>query len=199
MPKRPAKKPTRKATRRAAKAGPALTPKQARFVDEYLVDLNGKQAAIRAGYASGSAEVTASKLLRNAKVKALVQVELEERQERTMITQDRVLEELQRLAFSNVSDYVLTDEGQVKLAEGADEEAMRAVSSIKRRTKKYTYADGSESVTHDVELKLWNKPEPLKLAGRHTGLFPNEVKVDMGEGTLADILKMAHEFSRAGQ
>ena len=46
-----------------------LTPKQARFVEEYLIDLNGKQAAIRAGYSPGTAEVQASRLLRNAKVR----------------------------------------------------------------------------------------------------------------------------------
>ena len=44
-----------------------LNPKQQRFVDEYLIDLNGKQAAIRAGYSEKTAEVQASRLLSNAK------------------------------------------------------------------------------------------------------------------------------------
>ena len=51
--------------------GAMLTPKQARFVEEYLIDLNGKQAAVRAGYAAKAAEVQASRLLRNAKVRVL--------------------------------------------------------------------------------------------------------------------------------
>lgn len=59
MPKRPPKKPARRTARSKDKAGPALGSKQARFVEEYLVDLNGKQAAIRAGYSPRSAEVTA--------------------------------------------------------------------------------------------------------------------------------------------
>ena len=49
-----------------------------------------------------------------------------------------------------------------------------------------------------VEISFWDKLTPLKLAGRHTGLFPNEVKADVGEGTLADILMMAHELNRSG-
>jgi hypothetical protein len=62
-------------TQPAKKAAPAkagLTPKQQRFVAEYQKDSNGKQAAIRAGYAAGSAEVQASRLLRNAQVRAAV-------------------------------------------------------------------------------------------------------------------------------
>ena len=45
-----------------------LTPKQMRFVDEWLIDFNGKQAAIRAGYSAKTAEATAARLLRNVKV-----------------------------------------------------------------------------------------------------------------------------------
>lgn len=69
----------------------ALTPKQQRFVDEYLVDLNGKQAAIRAGYAERSAEVTASRLLSNANVASAINKALAARSQRTEITADYVL------------------------------------------------------------------------------------------------------------
>lgn len=196
MPKRPAKKPPRKTARRTGNAGPALKPQQDKFVREYLVDLNATQAAIRAGYSPKTAESQASRLLRNVKVAAAVEEALEERQKRTEITQDRVLKELSRIAFSNITDYVLTDEGQVQLAEAAHPEAMRAVSSIKRKTR--TFGTGEQTQTvHEVELKLWDKPNPLKLAGRHVGLFPNEVKVDMGEQTLAGILSAAHDLRNA--
>jgi phage terminase small subunit len=50
-----------------------LTPKQARFVEEYLVDLNAKQAAIRAGYSPKTAEVQGCRLLRNVQVAAAIQ------------------------------------------------------------------------------------------------------------------------------
>jgi phage terminase small subunit len=69
-----------------------LPPNQSRFVEEYLVDLNAKQAAIRAGYSPKTAEVQGARLLRNAKVVAAIAAAKEARSARTEITQDYVLE-----------------------------------------------------------------------------------------------------------
>ena len=68
-----------------------MTPKQQRFVSEYLVDLNATQAAIRAGYAKSGASVEGVRLLSNAKVAAAVATAQAERSERTEVTQDYVL------------------------------------------------------------------------------------------------------------
>lgn len=68
-----------------------MTPKQERFVTEYLVDLNATQAAIRAGYAEKSAAAEGSRLLANATVSAAVQKAMARRSERTEATQDYVL------------------------------------------------------------------------------------------------------------
>lgn len=70
---------------------PDLNPKQARFVEEYLLDLNGKQAAIRAGYSEKTADAQASRLLTHVKVATAVAAGLKARSERTEITQDYVL------------------------------------------------------------------------------------------------------------
>ena len=173
------------------KAKKGLTPAQATFVDEYLVDLNATQAAIRAGYAEKTAYSQGQRLLKNVEVKAQVAKGMENRSQRTGITQDRVLEELQGLAFSNVDDYVVSPEGRLVPAEGRPKEVMRAVSSIKYRTRT-TGAGKSLEVVREVEFRVWDKPNTLKLAGRHTGLFPNEVKVGLNEDTLAGILTAAH-------
>ncbi|MGY2438571.1 terminase small subunit [Pseudomonas sp. SDO52101_S400] len=69
----------------------ALTPKQQRFVDEYLIDLNATQAAIRAGYSKKTADQQASRLLTNVKVRAELSRSMSAREERTAITQDYVL------------------------------------------------------------------------------------------------------------
>lgn len=71
-------------------AGPA-SDRQEKFIREYLLDLNGKQAAIRAGYSPRSAEVQASRLLSNGKVAAAVAEEQQKRAERTRIDADWVL------------------------------------------------------------------------------------------------------------
>lgn len=79
----------------------ALTPKQQRFVDEYLVDLNATQAAIRSGYSRRSAAEQGHDLLRKPQVAAAVQAGQAARAERTGITADRVLTELARIAFAD--------------------------------------------------------------------------------------------------
>ena len=68
-----------------------LTPKQSRFVDEYMIDLNATQASIRAGYSRNGADVQGVRLLGNASVKAALQERMAARSQRTEITQDYVL------------------------------------------------------------------------------------------------------------
>jgi phage terminase small subunit len=142
------------------------TIKRQRFVEEYLVDFNATQAAIRAGYSPKTAYAQGCRLLKKADVRAAVAKGTQAKGERSGITQRRVLKELELLAFSDVSHYVVDDDGEIRLAEGAPEGAMRALQSVKRKVTARGAGDKLE-VTREVELKLWNKPEPLKLAGRH--------------------------------
>lgn len=81
-----------------------LTNKQARFVEEYLVDLNATQAAIRAGYSKKGATVRGSELLANRKVKRAVAVKRREQAKRTEITADMILEGLLHEARNAESD-----------------------------------------------------------------------------------------------
>lgn len=147
-----------------------LNNRQRRFVEEYLVDLNATQAAIRAGYSEKTADVQGPRLLGNVRIAAAIADAQRARSTRTGITQDRVLRELELLSFSDVTHYVVDGKGDVALTAGAPEGAMRALSSIKRRITSYGQGDDYR-VTTEVEVKLWEKPAPLKLAGQHTGLF----------------------------
>ena len=65
-----------------------LTEKQQRFVDEYLIDLNATQAAIRAGYSAKTADVQGSRMLANCKVQQAISIAMAERSKRTGINQD---------------------------------------------------------------------------------------------------------------
>lgn len=71
-----------------------LTPKQRRFVEEYLIDLNATQAAIRAGYSAKTAEVQGCRLLRNAQVRALVEAGQVKARERCEVTRDTIAKQL---------------------------------------------------------------------------------------------------------
>src|SRR3954469_25417892 len=81
----------------------ALTPKQERFVREYLTDLNATRAAKAAGYGPRGAHVTGSRLLKDPKVRAALEAAEGARSERTQITADNVLRQLWNVATSDVA------------------------------------------------------------------------------------------------
>ncbi len=142
--------------------------RRAMFVAAYLVSLDATKAAIAAGCkAGGSAKSMGSRWLQRPDVLAAIAAAQAKRVARTEITQDRVLRELALLAFSDLDHYLIDDNGRVELAEGAPEGAMRALSSIKFKVT----TDDEGRTERTTEIKLWDKPGPLKLAGRHTGLF----------------------------
>lgn len=80
-----------------------LTDKQQRFVDEYLIDLNATQAAIRAGYSAKTADQQGSRMLANVKVQQAIAERMAERSKRTGVNQDRVVLELAKVAFLKIS------------------------------------------------------------------------------------------------
>lgn len=82
-----------------------LTAKQQRFCDEYLIDLNATQAAIRAGYSKKTANEQGARLLVNVSIQKKIFELQKEREKRTEITQDSVLHELALIAFAKASDY----------------------------------------------------------------------------------------------
>lgn len=150
-----------------------MTPKQERFVAEYLVDLNATQAAVRAGYSAKRASEIGWQLLQKTTVAQAIAEAQATRAEQVGITQTRVLAELELLAFSNLEHYTVNDVGDVTLADGAPVGAMRALQSIKRKI--ITRGKGfDKEVTREVEIRLWDKPGPLKLAGQHVGLFADK-------------------------
>jgi len=154
-----------------------LTPRRLAFVREYLKDLNGTQAAIRAGYSKNTAGSIASFLLKDVNVAARIERGIEQRNKRTQYTQDEVLMEMSLLANSSIDHYIVDDDGNLKLAPGAPEGAMGAVKTMK---KKVRWTGGKQDEMPEkiveIELTLWDKPTPLKLMGRHVGIFADRVE-----------------------
>ena len=146
-----------------------LNEKQKRFVSEYIIDLNAKQAAIRAGYSPKGAEPQASRLLSNAKIQVEIAEAMEDRGKRTGITQDRVLAELSAIAFAKATDYVeVDDDGSVKIKPTAalTDEQKKAIASIK---------EGANG----IEIKLTDKTKALEMLSRHLGLFNDKLNVNV--------------------
>jgi len=143
-----------------------FTPKPARFVEEYLIDLNGRQAAIRAGYSSKTAEVQASRLLRNAKVQKALEEAMQARSKRTEITADRVVSELARIAFANMRDY-WPKKGETVDLHKLDQDRTAAVEEIVIDES----VDSSGVLHRRIHLKLRDKQRALDSLARHLGMF----------------------------
>lgn len=152
-----------------------LTPKQLRFIDEYLIDLNGTQAAKRAGYSERTATQQASRLLTNANVLAAINGRIEERAARSGSSRERVLEELAAVSHSDI--------GPIAQAMGFDvlanlpEDVRRAISAFK---VKDIIKDGVTIRTH--ELRLWDKVAGLRTLREHFEVIKNP----KGEGALPE-------------
>ena len=155
-----------------------LTEKQQKFCDEYLIDLNATQAAIRAGYSSNTANEQGARLLAKVSVQNYIQERKQDRIERTEITQDMVLNELANIAFSNIADYVkvvekeaVIDGKKIKyktvdatLTDNLSEEQKKALSVIK---------EGKNG----LEIKMNDKVRALELLGKHLGMWTEKVEV----------------------
>ena len=108
-------------------------------------------------------------MLRNVNVAAYVEERMQERQKRTEITQDRVLEELAAIAFARATDYAEVKQDRVIIKDTADltENQIKAIAGIK---------EGK----FGIELKLNDKEKALELLGRHLGMFKEKVELSGG-------------------
>ena len=149
-----------------------LTRKQELFVKEYLIDLNATQAAIRAGYSVKTALAIGSENLSKPDIAAAIQAAMDLRSLRTEITADRVLKEIQKIAFSDIRN-VFDKDGRLLPVGMMPPEVTASISSIKISTKSLPGSDPVD-VEHIAELKFWDKNSSLEKLGKHLKLF-NEV------------------------
>lgn len=153
----------------------SLTPKQQRFVEEYLVDLNATQAAIRAGYSARTARQIGDENLSKPDVAAAVAAAQAERSARTEITADRVLKELAKIGFSDIRK-IFTPGGNLLSPSDMDEETAASVSAVEVVTRRVPSEDGEGfDVEYIHKVKAWDKLGALTQIGRHLGMFTDKV------------------------
>jgi len=148
-----------------------LTPKQKTFCDEYLIDLNATQAAIRAGYSPDSAKEIGCENLTKPNIRAYIDKEIANRSKRTGINQDRVIRELARIAFVNANDVINMDEATLKADASEDDTA--TIASVKVKTIPTKEGEGVER-----EIKLADKLKALELLGKHLGMFKENININ---------------------
>lgn len=167
----------------------ALTPKQKRFVAEYLIDLNATAAAKRAGYSEKTACEQAARLLANVKVQAAVQSAMQEREKRTEITQDMVLRETAKLAFFDIRK-MFDNNGKPLDISKLDDDTAAALVGLD--VQDVSDSDGNY-VGFIKKYKMADKIKALELLGKHTGAFEKHgaqtAALETAMRALADIIE----------
>lgn len=160
-----------------------MTKKQKRFIEEYLVDLNATQAAIRAGYSPDTAKSIGNENLTKPDIRAHIDKAMAERSKRTGINADRVVQELAKIALVNAIDVI--DPTTATIKDGALPEDTAAIQSVKVKT---FGEDGLER-----EIKMADKIKALELLGKHLGMFKDKIELsgslDSEKTKLDDLLQ----------
>lgn len=159
-----------------------MTDKQKRFCEEYLIDLNATQAAIRAGYSPKSASEIGRQLLEKTGVSREIQKLMAEQSRRTGVTADRVIRELAKIGFVNAADVIDDEDATVRPTASDDDTA--CIQSIKVKTMSSDKGDIVER-----EVKLADKTKALELLGRHLGMWNDKITVTQEPVTMEDDLK----------
>lgn len=142
----------------------ALTPKQQTFCEEYLIDLNATQAAIRSGYSKKTANRIASQLLSKLDIQTEIQRLRGLRAERTAITSDKVVKELARIGFSDIANCIEWDGERLRI-KPLDEMGEDVTASISEFSETVNTSGSS------YKFKLYDKKGALELLGRHLGMY----------------------------
>jgi phage terminase small subunit len=151
-----------------------LTEKQKQFVEEYLIDLNATQAAIRAGYSAKTANEKGSQLLTNERIQEAVSVAMAERSKRTGVNQDRVVLELAKIAFLNIGNLINLEDGSVLPT--ASEDDLACIESIR-----YKRSDSDSGSSVEREVKIGSKLKALELLGKHLGMWNDKLDVNIAQ------------------
>lgn len=161
----------------------ALTAKQARFVQEYLIDLNGTQAAIRAGYSGRSAAVHAARLLTNANIQAAVAAGQQKIAARLDVTAERVITEMAKLGFANMADYMRVGPDGDPCLNFAELSRDQAAALVEVTVEDFKDGRGEDARdVRRVKFKLADKLGALEKLGKHLGLFRERVELTGKDG-----------------
>lgn len=153
----------------------ALTPKQKRFVAEYLIDLNATAAAKRAGYSEKTAYSIGIENLKKPEIQSAIQEAQTERQKRTEITQDMVLRETAKLAFFDIRKMFGKNGKPLDISE-LDADTAAALVGLDVQD---VFDNDGDYVGFVKKYKMADKLKALELLGKHVGAF--ELKAETRE------------------
>lgn len=174
-----------------------LTPRQQRFVDEYVADPNATQAAIRAGYSPKTARSIGQENLTKPDISEAIDEAREKFAERAGIERDRAMEEFKRLAFSDLRDAVEWSGTKMTIRNSSDltPDAARAIQEVTETVTETP--EGGQRIVRRV--KLYDKLGALRDVAKLLGMYPKDgsggvqVNVNVGGGPKVDLKEMTDE------
>jgi phage terminase small subunit len=168
-----------------------LKPQWKKFADQYLLTGSCEKSAISAGFARKGARTQGARLLRQATVAEYIAAQQAKLTAKTESMQDRILAELERIAFANLDDFVTIDddgEAHVDLSK-ATREQMAALNKLETKTRKIYTPKGEHIATeHHTKIGKDDKLRGLQLLGQTLGMFKSDevkVTVDVADRLLA--------------
>jgi phage terminase small subunit len=157
---------------------------EAAFIAGVLAHGNGTKAAIDAGYSERSARQKAVELLKRPRIAQAIEAGRKQVVRKFALSGERVMREMCAIAFSDIRHYAFDEDGNVTLAAGAPDSAMRAVKKLKRKVRWIPNGENAPIKEVETEIELWSKDAELSALGRtkHLKLFTES---DRDEGVQA--------------
>jgi phage terminase small subunit len=165
-----------------------LTPKQERFVAEYLIDLNATQATIRAGYSKKTAESAGHRLLRNVEVAKAIASAKEKRAIKTGVTQERVLLLLDRIMGFDIRQ-LYNESGGMKGPHELSEEAATVLVGVDVTEEFEGSGEDRVQVGYTKKAKVPDRVAALALAMRHLGMLNDKLDLTATVNGLAERMR----------
>lgn len=163
-----------------------MTPKQEKFCQEYMIDLNATQAAIRAGYSVKYANTNVTKLLQNTTIAKRIEELKKETEKESKVNLQMVLDELARIAFMDLRK-LYDENGELKKITDLDDDTARALSGVEITVER-AYSDGDKKPDYTKKFRTVDKKGALELLGKHFGAFTDKVEHSGGIQVIKDDL-----------
>lgn len=147
-----------------------LTDKQIQFIEQYLIDFNATQAAIRCGYSKKTAKEQASRLLTKVNIQHELSKRFTDKANKVGISRERTMEEIGRIAFSDIRRFFDAN-GNLKALSDLDDESAAVLSSMEVDELFDGYGEDRQQVGVTKKVRLWDKLKALEMLAKHFKIY----------------------------
>ncbi len=175
-------------------------------MNEYLVDMNATQAAIRAGYSQKTAQAIATENLAKPLINAVLKKELDKRAKKLQITQEMVLAELAKIGFADIRKAVTWGKTELRVVDPGDDESPERTAPYHGLTLKASdeIDDDTAAAISEVsegrdglKVKFHDKAQALLNIGRHLGMFRDKTELTGPDGGPLEFTQVTRRIIRA--